>query len=43
MASMGRECGVPRPPVRPLGEIERGRIAEAMRAMTFLNSEPRGW
>lgn len=43
MATMGRECGVPRPPVRPLGEIERGRIAEAMRAMPFLASEPRGW
>ena len=43
MASMGRECGTPRPPVRPLGEIERGRIAEAVRAMKFLNAEPRGW
>jgi 4-hydroxy-tetrahydrodipicolinate synthase len=43
MASMGRECGVPRPPVRPLGEVERGRIAEAVRAMPFLNAEPRGW
>ncbi len=43
MASMGRECGTPRPPVRPLGEIERGRIAEAVCAMKFLNAEPRGW
>jgi 4-hydroxy-tetrahydrodipicolinate synthase len=43
MATMGREAGAPRPPVRPLGEVERGRIAEAMRAMTFLASEPRGW
>ena len=43
MATMGREVGVPRPPVRPLGEIERGRISEAMRAMPFLASEPRGW
>ena len=43
MASMGRECGVPRPPVRPLGEVERGRIAETLRGMAFLKSEPRGW
>ena len=43
MALMGRECGAPRPPVRPLGEIERGRIAEAVRAMPFLDAEPRGW
>jgi len=43
MAAMGRECGVPRPPVRPLGEVERGRIAEAMRAMPYLAAEPRGW
>jgi 4-hydroxy-tetrahydrodipicolinate synthase len=43
MAVMGRECGAPRPPVRALGEVERGRIAEAVRAMPFLQSEPRGW
>jgi len=43
MASMGRECGAPRPPVRPLGEIERGRIAEALNAMPYLRAEPRGW
>jgi len=43
MATMGRECGVPRPPVRPLGEVERGRIGEALQAMPFLRAEPRGW
>jgi 4-hydroxy-tetrahydrodipicolinate synthase len=43
MAAMGRECGAPRPPVRPLGEVERGRIAEALNAMPFLRAEPRGW
>lgn len=43
MAAMGRECGVPRPPVRPLGEVERGRIAESLSQMAFLKSEPRGW
>ena len=43
MATMGRECGVPRPPVRPLGEVERGRFQEALHAMAFLEGEPRGW
>jgi 4-hydroxy-tetrahydrodipicolinate synthase len=43
MAMMGRECGVPRPPVRPLGEVERGRFEGSMHAMAFLNAEPRGW
>ncbi len=43
MAAMGRECGVPRPPVRPLGEIERGNIAESLHTMAFLRDEPRGW
>jgi len=43
MAAMGRECGVPRPPVRPLGEVERGRFEEAVHALAFLKTEPRGW
>jgi 4-hydroxy-tetrahydrodipicolinate synthase len=43
MALMGRECGVPRPPVRPLGEVERGRFEGSMHAMAFLKAEPRGW
>ncbi len=43
LATFGRECGVPRPPVRPLGEIERGRLMEAIAAMPFLQAEPRGW
>ena len=43
VASMGRHCGVPRPPVRPLGENERGKLAEAMASMAFLQGEPRGW
>ncbi|OGA39573.1 MAG: hypothetical protein A3G24_23885 [Betaproteobacteria bacterium RIFCSPLOWO2_12_FULL_62_13] len=41
--AMGRECGEPRPPVRSLGEVEYGRLAEAMAAMPFLRAEPRGW
>jgi 4-hydroxy-tetrahydrodipicolinate synthase len=43
MAVMGRECGVPRPPVRPLGEVERGRFEESVQALAFLKAEPRGW
>jgi len=43
MAVMGRECGVPRPPVRPLGEVERGRFEDAVQALAFLQAEPRGW
>jgi len=43
LASMGRDCGAPRPPVRRAGEIERGRLLEAIAAMPFLKDEPRGW
>lgn len=43
LGAMGRECGVPRPPVRPLGEVERGKLMEAVAAMQFLQAEPRGW
>jgi 4-hydroxy-tetrahydrodipicolinate synthase len=43
MAAFGRPCGNPRPPVRALGEIERGKISEALAGMAFLKDEPRGW
>ena len=43
MRAMGRDVGVPRPPVDPLGEVEAGVLAERMAAMTFLEREPRGW
>jgi 4-hydroxy-tetrahydrodipicolinate synthase len=43
MRAMGRECGQPRPPSKPLGEVEQGRISEALAAMGFLKPEPRGW
>jgi 4-hydroxy-tetrahydrodipicolinate synthase len=43
MALMGRPCGAPRPPVRALREVERGRFNEALGRMAFLKDEPRGW
>lgn len=43
LVHMGRDCGLPRPPVRPLGEIERGRLAATLAGMAFLRAEPRGW
>jgi dihydrodipicolinate synthase/N-acetylneuraminate lyase len=43
LASFGRDCGLPRPPVRALGEVERGQLLEAVAAMPFLKAEPRGW
>jgi 4-hydroxy-tetrahydrodipicolinate synthase len=43
LRAMGRDCGEPRPPSKPLGEAERGKISEALAAMPFLAGEPRGW
>src|SRR5262245_28480916 len=43
LRAMGRECGEPRPPLRPLGEEEYGRLAEAVTSMAALRAEPRGW
>jgi len=43
LRAMGRECGGVRPPLRPLGEEESGRLSEALAAMPFLRTEPRGW
>lgn len=43
MAAMGRECGLPRPPVRPLGVKERERLGQQISGMAFFNGEPQGW
>lgn len=40
---MGRDCGQPRPPVRALGESATGKLAAAVRSMSFLRAEPQGW
>lgn len=43
MRAMGRDVDDPRPPSKPLGEVELGRVSEAIAAMPFLKGEPRGW
>ena len=43
LRAMGRDCGGVRPPLQPLGEEESGRLSEALAAMPFLRTEPRGW
>lgn len=43
MRAMGRDCGGPRPPLRALGEVERGALDERLGRLAFLRSEPRGW
>lgn len=43
LRAMGRDCGDPRPPSRAMGEVEHGAVSEALNALSFLNSEPRGW
>jgi dihydrodipicolinate synthase/N-acetylneuraminate lyase len=43
LRAMGRDCGEPRPPLRPMGEEEHGRLADALAALTALRAEPRGW
>lgn len=43
MRAVGRDCGGPRPPLRALGEIERGALAEKLGKLAFLRVEPRGW
>lgn len=40
---MGRDCGTPRAPLAPLGEVEAGALAERLAAMALLRAEPRGW
>ena len=41
--AMGRDCGAPRYPLLALGEAERGRLTDALDAITALGAEPRGW
>jgi len=43
LRAMGRDCGEVRPPLRPVGEIEYGPLAERLGALATLRAEPRGW
>jgi len=43
LRALGRDCGDVRPPLRPLGEEDLGRLSEALAAMPALRMEPRGW
>lgn len=43
LRAMGRDCGGHRPPSRPMGEVEYGRVAETIAAIPALRTEPRGW
>jgi len=43
LRAVGRDCGLPRPPSKPLGEVEHGKVSEAIAAMAFLQGEPKGW
>jgi 4-hydroxy-tetrahydrodipicolinate synthase len=43
LRALGRDCGEVRPPLRPLGEVEYGALAERLAAFALLHAEPRGW
>jgi 4-hydroxy-tetrahydrodipicolinate synthase len=40
---MRRDCGDPRPPLRPLEEQQAHTLAHALGATTWLQAEPQGW
>jgi dihydrodipicolinate synthase/N-acetylneuraminate lyase len=40
---MGRDCGMPRPPLAALVDAEYRILAENLSAISGINSEPRGW
>jgi 4-hydroxy-tetrahydrodipicolinate synthase len=43
LRAMERDCGEVRPPLRPVGEVEYGALAERLGALAALRAEPRGW
>jgi 4-hydroxy-tetrahydrodipicolinate synthase len=43
LRALGRECGDVRPPLRPLGEVECGALAERLNGLALLRAEPSGW
>jgi dihydrodipicolinate synthase/N-acetylneuraminate lyase len=43
LRALGRDCGEVRPPLRPLGEVEYGALAERLGGLALLRAEPKGW
>jgi 4-hydroxy-tetrahydrodipicolinate synthase len=43
MGCMGRPCGIPRPPVKPLEEGASERLMQAITALELDKREPKGW
>jgi 4-hydroxy-tetrahydrodipicolinate synthase len=43
MRAMGRDCGVPRPPLKSLSEADTKVLLAELSAAGAMNSEPRGW
>jgi 4-hydroxy-tetrahydrodipicolinate synthase len=40
---MGRDCGIPRPPLLPLDAAAEKKLAAQLEALPTLSQEPRGW
>ena len=40
---MGRDCGIPRPPLLPLDAAAAKKLAMQLEALPALADEPRGW
>jgi 4-hydroxy-tetrahydrodipicolinate synthase len=43
LRALGRDCGEPRLPALGLGEVEMAGLIERVRALPYLQAEPRGW
>jgi 4-hydroxy-tetrahydrodipicolinate synthase len=43
MRALGRDCGEPRLPALGLGEVELTSLVNSVRALPYLQAEPRGW
>jgi len=43
LRALGRDCGEPRLPALGLGEVEMAGLIEHVRALPYLQAEPRGW
>jgi 4-hydroxy-tetrahydrodipicolinate synthase len=43
LRALGRDCGIPRPPLLPLDADACGKFAAELAALAALHGEPRGW